>query len=273
MKYIFILTTFIILVSCKPNAKDLRLQNFPKAELIPNDLGKKENTWVFILAGQSNMAGRGFVEPQDTLPVERIITINKTGHIVIAKEPLHFYEPSMTGLDCGLSFGKSLLKDIPDSITILLIPTAVGGSSISQWVGDSTHRNVRLLSNFSEKVDIAKKYGIVQAVLWHQGENDANGKDVALYKERLQKLIVKFRAIIDNKNLPILIGELGSYSDDSKFWSLINEQIESYSSTDSNTVFITTKDLKDKGDKVHFNSIGQRLLGQRFASAYLAKKK
>ncbi len=84
---------------------------------------------------------------------------------------------------------------------------------------------------------------------------------------------MKFRAIIDNKNLPILIGELGSYSDDSKFWSLINEQIESYSSTDSNTVFITTKDLKDKGDKVHFNSIGQRLLGQRFASAYLAKKK
>jgi len=28
----------------------------------------KENVWVFMLAGQSNMAGRDFVEPQDTLP-------------------------------------------------------------------------------------------------------------------------------------------------------------------------------------------------------------
>jgi hypothetical protein len=124
-----------------------------KAKFIPD----KQNVWVFILAGQSNMAGRGKVEPDDTIPNTRILSINKNGDLIIAKEPLHFYEPSMTGLDCGLSFGKTLLKHIPDSITILIIPTAVGGSSISQWINDSIFRNVTLFSNFSKQSIIKSK--------------------------------------------------------------------------------------------------------------------
>lgn len=61
------------------------------------------------------MAGRGMVEPADTTPDPRTFTINTGGDILVAKEPLHFYEPALAGLDCGLSFGKELLKHIPDS--------------------------------------------------------------------------------------------------------------------------------------------------------------
>ena len=154
----------------------------------------------------------------------------------------------------------------------LLIPTAVGGSSISQWLGDSTYRNVQLFSNFIEKVNIGKKNGVVKGILWHQGESDANENNVSLYKVRLQKLIEKFREVVGINNLPVLIGELGSYSENNNYWSLINEQIESYASTDNNVYVIKTNDLKDQGDKVHFNSIGQRLLGQRFAKAFLGIK-
>src|SRR5690554_1837837 len=139
-----------------------------KSKILPD----RENTWVFILAGQSNMAGRGLVEPQDTITSERIWSIDRKGELVVAKEPLHFYEPKMAGLDCGLSFGKALLDDIPDNVSVLLIPTAVGGSSISQWLGDSTHRDVQLFSNFLEKVEIAKKEGVIKGILWHQGESD-----------------------------------------------------------------------------------------------------
>jgi hypothetical protein len=88
----------------------------------------------------------------------------------------------------------------------------------------------------------------------------------------LQKLIEKFREVVGINNLPVLIGELGSYSENNNYWSLINEQIESYASTDNNVYVIKTNDLKDQGDKVHFNSIGQRLLGQRFAKAFLGIK-
>jgi hypothetical protein len=260
----------ILFISCR-SAKSDRTHYFSRSVDFIETTPGKENVWVFILAGQSNMAGRGFVEPKDTLPSPRVLTINAKGQVILAKEPLHFYEPAMAGLDCGLSFGKSLLKHVPGNISILLIPTAVGGSSISQWLGDSVHRNVRLFSNFRDKVEIGKKYGQVKAILWHQGESDANEKDYRQYEQRLSTLFNTFRRVINSDTLPILIGHLGSYSTNDKYWKLINQQLDSYALKDNNTAVIHTNDFKHKGDKVHFDSKGQRILGKRFAQAYIKK--
>lgn len=232
---------------------------------------KRPNVWVFILAGQSNMAGRGLVEPEDTMPVKRLLAINRNGQLIIAKEPLHFYEPDLTGLDCGYSFGMELLKNIPDSISILLIPAAVGGSSISQWLGDSVHRDVKLFSNFLEKLEIGKRHGIVKGILWHQGESDANEKDIPFYSKRLAELVNRFRSAAGNRNLPVLLGELGSFSIDKKNWKMINNAIYEYSLHDKNSIVVSTADLGHKGDSIHFDSKGQRLMGKRFAEAYLKK--
>ena len=78
-----------------------RTVNFPKHTEIAKEPKSKKKVWVFILAGQSNMAGRGWVEPEDTLAEKRLLTIDKDGQLIIAKEPLHFYEPNLAGLDCG----------------------------------------------------------------------------------------------------------------------------------------------------------------------------
>jgi hypothetical protein len=230
----------------------------------------KENVWVFIMAGQSNMAGRGIVEPEDTVSDKRIFSINKDGQIIIAKEPLHFYEPERTGLDCGLSFAKTLISKIPDSISVLIIPTAVGGSSISQWLGDSVFRNVKLFSNFLSKIEIGKQNGIIKGILWHQGESDANKNNIPLHKQRLHLLFSKFRAEIGNNELPVLLGELGSFSNNPADFNLINKAIHDYVAEDKNSRVISTKDLKDKGDHLHFDSEGQRTMGKRFANAYLS---
>jgi hypothetical protein len=266
-----LLIVFAIMVSCQARQSIVRTLNFPKIELKAEQLPRKENLWCFLMAGQSNMAGRGIVEPKDTLPSDRIFTINKSNELIIAKEPLHFYDPSMTGLDCGLSFGKAILKHLPDSISVLLIPTAIGGSSITKWLNDSIHRGVPLLTNFKEKVKIGNEYGVVKGVLWHQGEADANDKNIPLYKDRLSELFSLFRNVTGDGNLPILIGELGSYSRCDEDWQKINEQIRLCTLTDNMAFLINTFDLKDKGDKVHFNSHGQRTLGKRFAKTYLTQ--
>lgn len=271
-KFILLLILISPFTTFAQNNSEARTTYFPTTEIKVNRLPEKENLWVFILAGQSNMAGRGRVEPQDTIPSERVFTINKNGDIILAKEPLHFNEPSMSGLDCGLSFGQELIRHIPDNISVLIIPTAVGGSSISQWLGDSTYRNVQLFKNFKEKTNIGASHGIIKGVLWHQGENDAiNPVDVALYEARLGQLFTKFREITGNGQLPVLIGELGSFSKNNDNWQKINKQIRVYASKDRNASSIKTSDLKDKGDKVHFDSQGQRTLGQRFAKKYIRK--
>lgn len=267
--HILILSMFV-LVGYGIKQDDNRTEFFPKIEQKPDVIPAKENVWVFILAGQSNMAGRGKVEPVDTIPDIRIFTINKEGELLLAKEPLHFYEPAATGLDCGLSFGKELLKHIPDSISVLIIPTAVGGSSISQWINDSTFRNVTLMTNFKEKIEIGQKYGTIKGILWHQGENDATTQEtIEIYDKQLQKLFTLFRNAIDNSQLPIIIGELGSFSKTDDNWQAINSKIEEYIKTDPNSYLIKTNDLKDKGDKVHFDSEGLREIGRRFAGQFV----
>lgn len=243
--------------------------NFPQTSNFVEKSPNPDSLYVFIMAGQSNMAGRGKVEPIDTIPDPRILSINKNGSLIIAKEPLHFYEPSMTGLDCGLSFGKELLKHVPYNISILIIPTAVGGSSISQWINNESFRNVTLLSNFKDKVEIGKKYGKIKGVLWHQGENDATAKEtIAIYDEQLRKLFTLFRNETDNQTLPIFLGKLGTYSKTNESWQEINSKIEDFIKTDSNVYLIKTSDLKHKGDNVHFNSEGQREIGKRFAEKF-----
>lgn len=234
-------------------------------------LPKSNKVWVFLLAGQSNMAGRGAVEAQDTVADSRIFSINVQGEVILAKEPLHFYEPNLVGLDCGLSFGRALLPYIPKKVSILILPTAVGGSSISQWLGDSTYRKVKLWSNFLEKVAIGKKYGQIKAVLWHQGESDANEKNLPLYPENLARLLQNFRTAVGNPQLPVLMGELGAFSQNPEQWQKINQLIWAHAAKDLFTAVISTQDLLHKGDKIHFDSAGQRAMGQRFAEGYLGR--
>ena len=259
----------LIIIFANCNAQDERTRYFPKKTEYPQSVPKKEKVWIFIMAGQSNMAGRGIVEPQDTLSHPRILTINRNNEIILAKEPLHFYEPNLTGLDCGLSLGRQLIKNIDNSISILLIPAAIGGSSTLQWLGDSLHRNVKLLSNFREKIELAKTNGTMKGIVWHQGEADTETALIPGYEERLTKLFSQLRAYAGDPKLPILIGELGSFSDNQANWDMINHAIHSYASKDKNAFVINTQDLKPKEDKIHFNSEAQRVMGERMANEFV----
>jgi hypothetical protein len=223
------------------------------------------------MAGQSNMAGRGIVESQDTISDPTIFTLTKEMKLVVAKEPLHFYEPKLAGLDCGLSFAKELRRNIPDSIEIILVPCAVGGSSINQWLGDSLHRDVKLYSNFKERVTYAKSIGTIKGVLWHQGESDAHSNKLSNYQNQLEKLVKKFRIDIDNDKLPILVGELGDYAEPeerNKNWKALNNILHNMAENDKRLAVISSKGLLSNPDKVHFNSEAQRELGKRFAKQF-----
>ncbi|MCF6180637.1 sialate O-acetylesterase [Lutibacter sp.] len=232
----------------------------------------KKEKWVFMMAGQSNMAGRGIVEAQDTVTNSNIFMLNKEMKLVLAKEPLHFYEPKLDGLDCGLSFAKELHKNLPNNIDIVLVPCAVGGSSISQWLGDSLFRNVKLYSNFKKRMEYAKSIGSIKGILWHQGESDAHQKTLPLYRKKLQQLFKNFRHDAGNDKLPILVGELGNYAKPekrNKNWKTLNSILHKIAEKDTNIYVISSVGLTSNPDKVHFNSKSQRKLGKRFAKQFI----
>ena len=254
LKHIVISLLIVSMLSCKQD----------------NLVAKKENVWVFMLAGQSNMAGRGIIEPIDSITSNRIFTMNIDEELVYGEPPLHFYEPKRSGLGLGLSFAKELLKNIPDSISILLIPTAVGGSSIDNWLEDDKFRGVQLYSNFKEKMNISRKRGIIKGVLWHQGETDVNKNvDLEDYSEKLSHLISSFRHDSRIDSLPVILGELGTYSTNKDEWNKFNLKIRKLAENDKFIKIVKANDLKDKGDKLHFNSKSIRELGKRYADAFL----
>jgi hypothetical protein len=246
--------------------------NFPRTLDAVEKIPHPDSVYVFIMAGQSNMAGRGFVEPQDTIADKRILTIDKSMNWIYAKQPFHFYEPTMTGLDCGMSFARALLPHIPEGFSIAIIPTALGGSSIEQWLYNETHRNVALLENFRSKTAFAAAYGKIMGILWHQGESNASEERITTYAEKLDSLFGIFRTIAGNDSLSIIMGELGNFAipeEKQERWDTMNAVIQSFAEKDSNIAVVTAKGLNHKGDHVHFDGASQRKLGKRFAEKFI----
>lgn len=272
MRISFLFLAVIMVFSSYAQQEPDRTKYFPKEELKPTRIPKKKKVWVFVMAGQSNMAGRGQVQPEDTIVNERILAINREGELVLAKEPLNLHEPSMVGLDCGVSFARTILKSCPTDISILILHTAVGGSSIQKWIHDSVHREVPLLTNFKQRVAAAKKFGMIKGIIWHQGEADANAKGIPMYGKNLDTLFGMFRKICSNQFLPIVMGELGHFSKTShETFMQINQLMYEHASKDPYAAVVKTGDLDHKGDNLHFNTAGQRTLGARYAEAFASR--
>ena len=266
----FILFLFFVVACSHPKKLQIEdtVNHFPTVVDKPTRLPAKENFYIFILAGQSNMAGRGFVQPQDTITSMQILTLDKNNEWIYAKEPLHYYEPTRTGLDCGLSFAKKLSSLYNKDITIGLIPCAIGGSSIEQWLGDSTYRGVTLYSNLLNKIKVAAQFGMFKGLLWHQGESNATSESKHRnYDQKLQTFFTRVRNDVGVPDLPVYAGQLALFlpRKSNPFADSVNKDLLQLSSTMKNMYVINTLDLTCKNDTIHFDSRSQRIMGERFA--------
>ena len=89
MKVVLFVWCILIFITGSSQPGD-RTMNFPKQTEMAKEPKNKKKVWVFILAGQSNMAGRGLVEPEDTLGEKRLLTIDKDGQLIISQRAVAF---------------------------------------------------------------------------------------------------------------------------------------------------------------------------------------
>ena len=224
----------------------------------------KDSLLVYIMAGQSNMAGRGMIEPQDTFTNPRILTIDSAGELVIAQEPLHFYHPGFSGLDCGVSFAKAMLVYAPPGSKICLVPCAMSSTSVQEWLGDSTH-GVKLYSNMISRAEIAMQYGVLRGVLWHQGESNAeDSARAANYDDDLSALVQKIRRDVHDDGLPFFAATLADFCV-RPFKDQINAEIRAAADKLTGLYVVSTADLSCRPDNIHFDAVSQREMGRRFA--------
>lgn len=235
-----------------------------KLELPPQD-----KFHLFLLVGQSNMAGRGKVEAEDKVPHPRVLMLSKAGEWVPAVDPLHF-DKSSAGTGLGKTFGTQIAEANP-GITIGLIPCAVGGSPIDSWKPGEFYKatNSHPWDDALKRAKLATEKGTLKAILWHQGESDSNAKSAATYGARLQNLVKAFRAELGD--VPFLVGQLGQY--EGIAWEeprkTVDQAHQNLAKELPRVAFVSSTGFKHKGDNVHFDSASMREFGKRYAEAYL----
>lgn len=223
------------------------------ASLIAQSVGKESNlynskTKVFLLAGQSNMDGRGDASKLTKQDLKALKyaqknigfyykgTANNKDQIVIdgvldTTDPWDFIKQKFRIETCfgpELFFGIELSKQYPDK-KFLFIKRAQGGTSLyGAWNPNWSYEKARikqeenkpkLYKDFIQTVDtqLAKlpsdSYEIV-GMLWVQGESDSGQRHGPLptqtYEENLTVLIQKVRAHFKVEDLPFIMLGVGS---------------------------------------------------------------
>jgi len=231
-------------------------------------LPPKKNFHLYLLMGQSNMAGRGKIEAEDKSPNSRVLTFTTNGTWEVAVEPITHDKLTMLGVGPGLAFGKVMVEQNP-GITIGLIPCAFGGTPLSRWEKDSD-----LYSNAVYRAKLAMKNGTLKGILWHQGESDSKPGLAETYGDRLTQMIRDIRAELKLLNLPFVVGQLGEFlytrkTNNVTEAEIANETLAKLPARIPHTGCAHSTGLTHKGDQVHFDTASQRELGQRYATVML----
>ena len=218
---------------------------------------------LFLLTGQSNMAGRGVIEAQDKEPIPRVYVFTKDLEWKPAVDPLHFDKPEIVGVGLARSFSRELAKANP-SASIGLIPCAFGGTSLEEWKPGG-----KLYNDAVTRARAAMKSGKLRGILWHQGEADSGKEENAKsYRERWTKVIGSLREDLNAGNVPVVVGQLGEFFTGA-FARTVDEQLAIIPLQVPRTAFVSSAGLKAKSDNVHFDSPSLREFGRRYAHAFL----
>lgn len=219
-----------------------------------------ENLHIYLLIGQSNMAGRAPVPDDLTGVIDRCFLLNEDGEWEPARNPLNRYSsvgkgPPHQRLGPGYSFARRMLEANPD-INIGLIVNARGGTKIEQWLGKS-----KLYWGIRGRAKAFRESGQIKGVLWHQGESNVENPDE--YLSQLKVLIGNLRNDFKDMNLPFVAGQIrGEYA-------AINDEIARLPDEVDLTGVATSEGLTTY-DRWHFDSESQLKLGERYAEVMLA---
>lgn len=221
------------------------------------------NFHLYLLIGQSNMAGRGVPDSESKKQNPQILMLDSNNQWIPATDPVHFDKPALIGVGPAISFAKEMLGNSKRT-KIGLIPCAVGGSPISVWEPGTFYApNFHPYDDAMKRVKLAMQQGVLKGILWHQGESDNDSVHAALYLERLKTLINRFRTELHQPGLPFVAGEIGRFLKD----DFINRVIADLPEQVPNTAVVSAKGLTDKGDQLHFDTPSARELGKRYAEA------
>ncbi|MFC0237120.1 sialate O-acetylesterase [Fictibacillus phosphorivorans] len=223
----------------------------------------------FLMLGQSNMAGRGFLHEVEPIYNEKIKML-RNGQWQMMTEPINYDRP-VAGVSLAASFAEEFAKANPHD-EIGLIPCAEGGSSLDDW-----HPQGTLFQHALSEARFALESSQICGILWHQGESDSHNSLHETYYEKLSLIIETLRKELNLQHVPLMIGELGDFLGKTGFgkysseFQEINKQLRRFAHEQQNCYFVSAEGLTSNPDGIHLNAVSQRKFGFRYFKAFARK--
>lgn len=228
----------------------------------------------FLLVGQSNMSGRGFLKEVPMICNEHIKVI-RNGRWQIMMEPINYDRP-YAGIGPSASFAAAPSASFAaawcrknENEEIGLIPCAEGATTLDDWSVDGP-----LFEHAILQAKLAQRSSKLEGILWHQGEGECSSGRSKLYHEKFLKILEAFRRELGVPDIPIIIGGIGDYLGSGwlgKYfpeYPEVNQALLEFASNQKNCYFVTASGLTPNPDGVHLNAVSQRIFGLRYFEAY-----
>ena len=219
----------------------------------------------FLLIGQSNMAGRGFLS--EAIPVDTThIKILRNGRWQKMFRPIN-PDRSFSGVSLAESFAEAYAKKY--NVDVGLICAADGGTKLEQWqVGGLLYENA------VSQAKLALRTSTIVGILWHQGESDCAIELAQTYKERFEVIMNALRKDLGLEDVPFILGELGSFLKDCthsellKNYPQVNEQLHQIAKANKLTGVASADGLTANADNLHFNAKSLYEFGLRYFAEF-----
>lgn len=214
----------------------------------------KSKHHIYLLIGQSNMAGRANFSGEDSRAIPRAFLFDDKNNWQEATNPLNRFSSirkdlKMQRMGPGYHFAKTMAVQNKD-ISLGLVVNAKGGTKIAQW-----KKGTVFFKDAVARCKKAMESGTLKGILWHQGEGDQKNSK---YAEELAQLVTDLREALGQKELPFVAGEIKQSG------TAVNKQINELPGKLQNTGVASSKDLT-MFDGTHFDSKSARILGERYA--------
>lgn len=236
---------------------------------------------VYLLAGQSNMSGRG--ELADLTAAERepdpaILLYGNDDKTRPATDPLDSAEGQVdtvsadptTGVGPGLTFARTLRAT--EKRRIILVPCAKGGSSMAEW--KPTYSRTSLYGSCLTRARQAG--GRLAGVLWYQGEADGRTEEAALrWNQDFRALTTRLRLDLAAPRLPVVYVQLADSPGvrdgvtTHPAWASV-QAAQAAAQTLNCVAMVSAQGLAKRDDQMHLTTASQRQLGVQLAGQMAA---
>lgn len=242
---------------------------------------------VYLFIGQSNMAGRGDMLPEDTTVIPHAFILDDSDQIIPAKAPLNLYSTirkrvGMQKINPSYAFARTVAGTSKHDM--LMVVNARGGSALDEWLkgapgntfsvrnqDDPEWEGKPMPSFYDEAVRrarIAMEHGQLKAIIWHQGCSDSGPQAVRTYMDRLEGFVADLRKDLGvGEEVPFIAGEIPYCFSGSRFFNPMIRTIEEHI---PNSAWVSAEGCPGNADSLHFSREGQMILGQRYAEKYLS---